>query len=50
MFNVTSKGDLYLAMDDVIQKYGISCRCVSTLGELSIDGLAGEDWPQYDCP
>ena len=48
LFNVTFKGDLYLAMEDVIQKYGMDCKNVFVLVELSVARLAGDNWPQHD--
>jgi hypothetical protein len=47
LFNVTFRGDLYLAMEEVLEKYGRIGRAISALCMLSSNRLAGEDRPQH---
>lgn len=44
LLNVTSKGDLYLWMEEVIQKYGMIRGSLPRAGILSSNRLSGEDW------
>jgi len=45
LFNVSFKGDLYLAMEEVLRKYGTISSSISALGTLSSNRIPSEDWP-----
>ncbi|OCT52373.1 hypothetical protein CLCR_11071 [Cladophialophora carrionii] len=45
LLNVTSKGDLYLAMEGVIEKYGRMGRAILEPAMLSSNRLTSEDRP-----